>query len=85
MFAVRPGHRGRRATRRPLALLPAPPATVSYARGVKKIITEILTLLWKVLRVVLWKWLRLFIGKIAFYGVLIVGVIALLVFVATRL
>ena len=44
-----------------------------------KIIVEILVLLWKAFRVVLWKWLRPLIGKLVLYAVLAVGVAVLLV------
>lgn len=45
----------------------------------KKIILEILVLLWKALRVVLWKWLRPMLGKILLYTILAVGLVILLV------
>ncbi|MFT3769114.1 MAG: hypothetical protein QM820_27045 [Minicystis sp.] len=45
----------------------------------KKIILEILVLLWKALRVVLWKWLRPMLGKIVLYAVLAVGLVILLI------
>ena len=51
----------------------------------RKIIREILVLLWKALRLVLWKWLRPLLGKLFLYAVLIVGAIALLVFLVSRL
>jgi hypothetical protein len=46
---------------------------------VKKIILEILVLLWKALRVVLWKWLRPMLGKIVLYTVIAIGLVILLV------
>ncbi len=45
----------------------------------RKIITEILILLWKALRLVLWKWLRPMLAKIVLYTVIAVGVAILLV------
>jgi hypothetical protein len=52
---------------------------------VRKIILEILVLLWKALRVVLWKWLRPILGKVAVYAMLAVGVVVLLVMLVSRL
>ena len=54
-------------------------------RGVRKIILEILVLLWKALRVVLWKWLKPLIGTIALYAMVAVGVVVLLVMLVSRL
>ena len=54
-------------------------------RVVNKIIREVLVLLWKAFRLVLWKWLRPLIGQIVLYSVLLVGLIVLLVVFATRL
>ncbi len=51
----------------------------------RKIILEILVLLWKALRVVLWKWLRPILGKVAVYAMLAVGVVVLLVMLVSRL
>lgn len=45
----------------------------------KKIIREILVLLWKALRLVLWKWLRPMLGRIVLYMVLAVGLVILLI------
>ena len=45
----------------------------------KKIILEILFLLWKALRVVLWKWLRPMLGKILLYTIVAVGIVILLI------
>ncbi|APR86978.1 hypothetical protein A7982_12327 [Minicystis rosea] len=45
----------------------------------KKIIREILVLLWKALRLVLWKWLRPMLGRIVLYTVLAVGLVILLI------
>ena len=52
---------------------------------VRKIITEILVLLWKALRVVLWKWLRPILGKVAVYAAVAVGLVLLIVMVVSRL
>jgi len=52
---------------------------------VRKIILEILVLLWKALRVVLWKWLKPLIGTIALYAMVAVGVVVLLVMLVSRL
>jgi hypothetical protein len=52
---------------------------------VRKIILEILVLLWKALRVVLWKWLRPILGKVAVYAALAVGLVLLVVVLASRL
>jgi hypothetical protein len=46
---------------------------------VRKIITEILILLWKALRLVLWKWLRPLIGRVILYALLAVAFVFLLV------
>jgi hypothetical protein len=46
---------------------------------VRKIILEILILLWKALKLVLWKWLRPILGKIVLLAVLAVGVLILLI------
>ena len=46
-----------------------------------KIILEILALLWKAFRVVLWKWLRPILGKMFLYTVLAVGAAVLLVLI----
>ena len=51
----------------------------------RKIITEILVLLWKALRVVLWKWLRPIMGKLAVYAALMVGVVLLVVVLVSRI
>lgn len=45
----------------------------------KKIILEVLVLLWKALRLVLWKWLRPMIGKIVLYTIVAVGLVILLI------
>ena len=51
----------------------------------RKIITEILILLWKALRVVLWKWLRPLLGRLAFFAAVAVGVVLLIVMLVSRL
>lgn len=48
----------------------------------KKVIWEILKLLWKVFRTVIWKWLKPILGKIAFVGLLVVGLIVAIVMLA---
>ena len=63
----------------------APRPALSYARLVRKVITEILVLLWKAFKLVLWKWLRPILGKIAFFGVLFVGLIALIVYFVSQM
>lgn len=45
----------------------------------KKVILEILALLWKVLRVVMWKWLKPLLFKVAGLGVLFVALVVALV------
>lgn len=45
----------------------------------RKIILEILILLWKALRVVLWTWLRPLIGRVILLAVLAVGLVVLLI------
>ena len=63
----------------------APPSALSYARLVRKVITEILVLLWKAFKLVLWKWLRPLFGKIAFFSVVFVGLIALIIYFVTQM
>ena len=50
-----------------------------------KIIREVLVLLWKAFRLVLWKWLSSLLGRLVLYSVLLVGLVVLLVVFATRL
>ena len=45
----------------------------------RKIITEILRLVWKVFRLVFWKWLKPILGKVLGFGVIAVAVAAVLV------
>jgi hypothetical protein len=47
---------------------------------VSKIIREILALLWKVIRLVLWKWLAPRLARILMYSAVFVGLIVLLVY-----
>ncbi|AKT41835.1 uncharacterized protein CMC5_060460 [Chondromyces crocatus] len=56
-----------------------------YPRGVRKIIREIMVLLWKVLRLFLWKWLRPRLGKIVMGVFVFVGLIVLAFVVLSRL
>jgi hypothetical protein len=51
---------------------------------VSKIIREIVVLLWKALRLVLWTWLRPLLGRIALYAVVAVGLVLLILMVVTR-
>jgi hypothetical protein len=48
-------------------------------RGVAKVIWQILKLLWKVFRVVIWKWLKPFLGKFAFGLIILIGIIVAIV------
>jgi hypothetical protein len=57
---------------------------VRYHPPVRKIIREILVLLWKALRLVLWKWLRPILGKIALYAILAIGAVVILIVLASR-
>ncbi len=50
----------------------------------KKILREILALLWKVFRLVLWKWLRPMLGKFMMYGVIIIAVVTIIAVIVTR-
>lgn len=50
----------------------------------EKIIREILALLWKVIREVLWKWLKPLLGKILGMSALVIAAIVLLVVLLTR-
>ena len=54
-------------------------ATCAKLGGVRRIITEILVLLWKAFRLVLWKWLRPILGTVVLYALLAVGVVILLI------
>ena len=48
----------------------------------KKVIWEILKLLWKVFRTVIWKWFKPLLGKIVFAGLIVVGLIVAIVMLA---
>lgn len=50
----------------------------------KKIIREILTLLWKVLRLFLWKWLKPILRRAALWGALLAGLVVLAVLIFGR-
>jgi hypothetical protein len=63
----------------------APPPGFAKILLVRKIILEILLLLWKALRVVLWKWLRPILGKVAFYAAVAVGLVLLIVMIVSRM
>jgi hypothetical protein len=52
---------------------------------VRKIILEIVRLLWKALRLVLWKWLRPLLGRLAVYAVVAVGLVLLVVMLVSRI
>jgi hypothetical protein len=52
---------------------------VRYPAGVAKVIWQILKLLWKVFRTVIWKWLKPFLGKIGFGVLIVVGIIVAIV------
>jgi hypothetical protein len=52
---------------------------------VSKIIREIAKLLWKALRLVLWKWLGPLLKRVGFLAVIVTGLIALVVFIFTRI
>lgn len=51
----------------------------------RKIIFEILVLLWKALRVVLWTWLRPVLARLAFYAVVAMGLVLLVVMIVSRI
>jgi hypothetical protein len=63
----------------------APPPGFAKILPVRKIILEILLLLWKAIRVVLWKWLRPILGKVAVYAVVAVGLVLLIVMIVSRM
>ena len=50
----------------------------------EKIIREIIALLWRVFREVLWKWLKPLLAKILTVGVLAIAAIVLLVMLLSR-
>jgi hypothetical protein len=49
---------------------------------VAKVIWQILKLLWKVFRTVIWKWLKPILGKIGFFALIVVGIIVAIVVLA---
>jgi hypothetical protein len=51
---------------------------------VGKVIREILVLLWKVFRKVLWKWLKPILARVAIIGLLVVAVVAVAIVVLGR-
>lgn len=66
-------------------LLAARAAGLRYALVVGKVLRQILVLLWKVARLVLWKWLKPRLMKFAMITAALVGVILLVVAVLGRL
>lgn len=50
----------------------------------RKIIREILALLWKVFRLFLWKWLKPILGKVFVYGLIIAAIVGIVIFIITR-
>ena len=66
-------------------LLAARTAGLRYALVVGKVLRQILVLLWKVVRLVLWKWLRPRLMRFAMIAAALVGVILLVVAVLGRL
>jgi hypothetical protein len=59
-------------------------AEVRYPSAVTKVLREILKLLWKAFRLVLWKWLKPLLGRIFLYAILLIGVVLLVVMIAAR-
>jgi hypothetical protein len=49
---------------------------------VAKVIWQIVKLLWKVFRTVIWKWLKPILGKIGFLALIVVGIIVAIVVLA---
>jgi hypothetical protein len=60
-------------------------ARLRYARGVWKVIRQILVLLWKVARLVLWRWLKLRLTRMLLVTAALVGVIVFVAVVLGRL
>lgn len=56
-----------------------------YASVVRKILWQILVLLWKVIRLVLWQWLKPRLAKFAMITAALVGVILFVAFILGRL
>jgi hypothetical protein len=52
---------------------------------VRKIIFEVLALLWKAFRIVLWKWLRPLLGRFAMMAALAFGLVVLIVLLVSRI
>jgi hypothetical protein len=52
---------------------------VRYPRRVVKVIWQILKLLWKVFRTVIWKWLKPFLSKAFIALLMVVGIIVTIV------
>jgi hypothetical protein len=52
---------------------------VRYPRRVAKVIWQILKLLWKVFRTVIWKWLKPILSKVVFGLVILIGIIVAIV------
>jgi hypothetical protein len=57
---------------------------VSYARWVAKIIRELLTLLWKLVRTYVLKWLRSVASKVLVLSTIILGLVLVLALVFGR-
>lgn len=51
----------------------------------RKILPELLKLIWKALRLVLWKWLGPIMKRFAWLGLIVVGVVTLVILVVARL
>lgn len=47
-----------------------------------KVIWQIVKLLWKVFRTVIWKWLKPILGKIGFFALIVVGIVVAIVVLA---
>jgi len=47
---------------------------------VRKIIKEILGLLWKLFRIFFWRWIKPILGKVVVYGLIIAAVIGIIIF-----
>jgi hypothetical protein len=56
-----------------------------YARGVNKIIRELLFLLWKTLKIVVWKWLRPMLGRIVLWSVIIAALVVVAIVLVASL
>lgn len=53
-----------------------------YAPPVRKIITEILKLLWKVFKQVFWRWIKPMLGRIVLIGLLVVALVGAAIWMA---